>query len=47
METLTSGDGYVFTLKDLNDCINNLSKGILKYAEQELRSRSEFGALKQ
>jgi len=44
VETLTSGEGYVFTLKDINDCVSTLSKGLLKYAEQELRSRSEFAA---
>lgn len=42
VETLTSGPGYVFTLKDINDCVGQLSKGILKYAEQELRTRSEY-----
>ena len=44
VDTLTSGPGYVFTLNDINDCVSTLSKGILKYAEQELRSRCEIFA---
>jgi hypothetical protein len=41
VETLTSGTGFVFTLKDINDCVCSLAKGIIKYGEQELRSRVE------
>ena len=33
VETLTSGPGYIFTLKDINDCIASLSKGLIKYGE--------------
>lgn len=33
VETLTSGPGYVFTLKDINDCVSTLSKGLIKYSE--------------
>jgi hypothetical protein len=44
VETLTSGTGYVFTLKDINDCVLSLAKGMIKYGEQELRSRCEFNA---
>ena len=47
VETLTSGPGYVFTLKDINDCIASLSKGLVKYAETELRTRSEMAAKKE
>lgn len=47
VETLTSGPGYVFTLKDINDCVTTLAKGVMKYAEQELRSRCEQAAKKE
>jgi hypothetical protein len=47
VETLTSGPGYVFTLKDINDCVGTLSKGLLKYAEAELRSQAEMAAKKE
>ena len=41
VETLTSGVGFVFTLKDINDCVSSLAKSVIKYGEQELRSRAE------
>lgn len=47
VETLTSGPGYVFTLKDINDCVGTLSRGLLKYSETELRSKAEFAAKKE
>ena len=47
VETLTSGPGYIFTLKDINDCIGSLSKGLIKYGEQEMRNRSEAFAKKE
>lgn len=47
VETLTSGPGYVFTLKDINDCVAGLAKGVMKYAEQELRSRVETASKKE
>jgi len=47
VETLTSGPGYVFTLKDINDCVATLTKGLLKYSEQEMRTRCEHFAKKE
>ena len=47
VETLTSGPGYVFTLKDINDCVGTLSRGLLKYSETEMRSKAEFTAKKE
>ena len=47
VETLTSGPGYVFTLKDINDCVSTLAKSMIKYAELELRSRCEQAAKKE
>ena len=47
VETLTSGPGYVFTLKDINDCVGTLSRGLLKYSETEIRSKAEFAAKKE
>lgn len=47
METLTSGPGYVFTLKDINDCVSTLTKSLIKWSEQEMRSRCEFFAKKE
>jgi hypothetical protein len=44
VETLTSGPGYVFTLKDINDCVGTLSRGLLKYSETELRTKAEYYA---
>ena len=44
VETLTSGPGYVFTLKDFNDCMGTLSRGLLKYSEVELRSKAEYAS---
>jgi hypothetical protein len=37
VKTLTSGPGYVFTLKDINDCVGTLTKGLLKFSEIEMR----------
>jgi hypothetical protein len=44
---LTSGPGYVFTLKDINDCVGSLANGLLKFSEHELRSRCEFFSKKE
>ncbi|CDW83349.1 UNKNOWN [Stylonychia lemnae] len=41
VETLTSGPGMVFTIKDFNECIQILCRGLIKYSEREMRSRSE------
>lgn len=47
METLTSGPGMVFTVKDFNECIQILCRGLIKYSERELRARSENFAKKE
>lgn len=47
VETLTSGPGIVFTIKDFNECIQMLCRDLIKYSEIELRSRSETAVLKE
>ena len=47
VETLTSGPGIVFTIKDFNECIQMLWRDLIKYSEIELRSRSETAVLKE
>jgi hypothetical protein len=47
VETLTSGPGIVFTIKDFNECIQMLARDLIKYSELELRSRSETAVLKE
>jgi len=47
VETLTSGVGIVFSLKDFNDCLQVMCRGLLKYAEQELYQRVETAAIKE
>lgn len=47
VETLTSGPGIVFTIKDFNECIQMLCRDLIKYSEIELRSRSETATLKE
>jgi hypothetical protein len=37
----------VFTVKDFNECIQSLCRGLIKYGERELRSRSEDQAKKE
>lgn len=37
----------MFTLKDINDCVATLTKGLLKYSEQEMRTRCELFAKKE
>lgn len=41
VETLTSGPGIVFTVKDFNECLQGLCRGLIKYGEKEMRARSE------
>lgn len=41
VETLTSGPGMVFTIKDFNECLQILCRGLIKYSEREMRARSE------
>jgi hypothetical protein len=47
VETLTSGPGMVFTIKDFNECLQGLCRGLIKYGERELRLRSEDLAKKE
>lgn len=47
VETLTSGPGVVFTVKDFNDAIQNFSRKIITYGEKELNSRSDMFAKKE
>lgn len=47
VETLTSGPGMVFTVKDFNECLQMLCRSLIKYSEKELRSRSEELAKKE
>jgi len=47
VETLTSGPGMVFTVKDFNECLQMLCKGLIKYGEKEMRARSEQLCLKE
>jgi len=47
VETLTSGPGMVFTIKDFNECVQILCRGLIKYSEREMRSRSENFAKKE
>ena len=47
VETLTSGPGMVFTIKDFNECVQILCRGLVKYSERELRARSENFAKKE
>lgn len=46
VETLTSGPGLVFTLKDFNDCVRQMSKGLVKYCEIELKTRTESSMIR-
>jgi len=47
VETLTSGPGIVFTIKDFNEWVQMLWRDLIKYGEIELRSRSETAVLKE
>jgi hypothetical protein len=47
VETLTSGPGMVFTIEDFNECVQILCRGLIKYSEREMRSRSENFAKKE
>jgi hypothetical protein len=37
----------VFTIKDFNECVQVLCRGLIKYSEREMRSRSEHFATKE
>lgn len=45
VETLTSGPGVVFSMKDFNDCIQTLCRGMIKYCETTVRSINETSVL--
>ena len=45
--TLTSGPGWVFTEKDINECIQKFCRQVIKYGEKELKSRSDSAAQKE
>ena len=42
VETLTSGPGMVFTVRDMNDCIQEFCRDVILYCEKELKSRSDL-----
>ena len=41
VETLTSGQGYMISNKDLNECLVELCRSIVKVGEIEMRTRCE------
>ena len=47
METLTSGKGWVFCDKDINECITKFCRQVIRYGEKELNSRSDLLAQKE
>ena len=47
VETLASGPGIVFSMKDFNECLQVFCQGLLKYGEAELRSRVETQHIRQ
>ena len=47
VDTLTSGPGIVFSMKDFNECLSIFCKSMLKYSEENLRQRAETAAIQQ
>ena len=47
VKTLTSGPGWVFTQKDINECIQKFCRNVIKYGEKELKGRSDLLAQKE
>jgi hypothetical protein len=47
VETLTSGPGLVFSMKDFNDCLSLFARQLIKYGEEELRGRCETQNLRE
>jgi hypothetical protein len=45
VETLTSGPGMVFTVKDINDILFEFCRTIIKDQEKQFKSRSETSHL--
>lgn len=42
IETLTSGVGIVISAKDLNECLEECCRSLIKYGEIEMRTRCEY-----
>lgn len=49
MKTLTSGQGIVFTFKDLNECLHDFCAEIILFGEKQLKARTDAyqGQIKQ
>jgi hypothetical protein len=47
VETLASGPGIVFSMKDFNECLQVFCQGLLKYGEVQFRSRIETQHIRQ
>lgn len=47
VETLASGPGIVFSMKDFNECLHAFCQGLLKYCEANLRTRVETQHIRQ
>ena len=41
IDTLTSGPGVVYTVKDFNECLSGLCSGVVSYGEKEARNRQQ------
>jgi hypothetical protein len=42
---LTSGPGLVISVKDMNECLEEACRAIVKYGEIEMRTRCEAFAI--
>ena len=42
IDTLTSGVGIVISAKDLNECLEECCRSLIKYGEIEMRTRCEY-----
>lgn len=42
IETLTSGTGIVILSKDLNECLEEYCRSLIKYGEIEMRTSCEY-----
>lgn len=42
IQTLTSGTGIVISSKDLNECLEECCRSLIKYGEIEMRTRCEY-----
>lgn len=45
VETLTSGTGIVFSLRDFNECVQLMCRSLVKYGEEELKQRTDTTAI--